>query len=455
MAPRNIKRPPGPKGNWLTGNLKTAQSGSFDFMFSSRDMYGDILYYRIALWSVYRLGHPDFAQHILQDNHRNYNKQSIDYKLLRRVSGNGLISSEGEFWLRQRRLMQPLFHRKRINALGSVMTEATERMLTRWPAEIRNGEPFDVTEAMTGLTMDIVSRALFSLDIGETAVSFSRAFSDVNEYLGSLDPLFAIAPWLPTPGLNKYRAGMAELNRIIYGLIDERRANPLHGNDDMLTLLIEAQDEETGEQMTDEQIRDETITLLIAGHETTANALAWTWYLLAQHPELREELERELEGVLAGRVPTMADMPQLVYTDKVIKESMRRYPPAWFISRTTIDWDELAGYPIPPKSFLSISTYLIHHHPDFWPEPFTFDPERFTPEQEKARPRYAYLPFGGGPRMCIGNHFAMTEAILLLATIAQHYRLDLSPGQEVIPEPLITLRPKGGLPMLVTRRSRG
>jgi cytochrome P450 len=151
----------------------------------------------------------------------------------------------------------------------------------------------------------------------------------------------------------------------------------------------------------------------------------------------------------------MADIPQLVYTDKVIKESMRRYPPAWFISRTTIDWDELAGYPIPPKSFFSLSTYLIHHHPDFWPEPFTFDPERFTPEQEKVRPRYAYLPFGGGPRMCIGNYFATTEAILLLATIAQAYRLDLSPGQEVIPEPLITLRPKGGLPMLVTQRSRG
>jgi cytochrome P450 len=454
MAISKIKRPPGPKGNLITGNLARAQAGNFDFMFESRDQYGDILYYRIALWYVYRLGHPDFAQRLLQDNHRNYNKQSIDYNILRRVSGNGLISSEGAFWLRQRRLMQPLFHRKRIHALGSVMTEAAERMLGRWGTEIKAGEPLDVAEAMTGLTMDIVSRALFSLDIGETAVSFSRAFSNVNEYLGSLDPLFVIAPWLPTAGMNKYRAGMAELNRIIYGLIAERRANPLHGNDDMLTLLIEAQDEETGERMTDEQIRDETITLLIAGHETTANALAWTWYLLAQHPEQREELERELEAVLAGRVPTMADIPQLVYTEKVIKESMRLYPPAWFISRTAIDWDELAGYPIPPKSFLSISTYLIHHHPDFWPEPFQFDPERFDAEQEKARPRYAYIPFGGGPRMCIGNHFAMTEAILLLATIAQHYRLDLAPGQVAIPEPLITLRPKGGLPMLVTQRIR-
>jgi cytochrome P450 len=444
-----MTHPPGPTNPWR--NMRRAQEDNLDFLRQTRDQYGDLLYYRLALWPVYRLGHPDHAQHVLQENQRNYNKQSIDYSVLRRISGDGLISSEGALWRRQRRLMQPLFHRRRIAALGEVMTGATERLLAEWDQR-PFPEPFNLSEALATLTLDIVSRALFSLEIGETAVTFHHAFNAVNQHLGRLDPLFVIAPWLPTASARRYNAGLRQLNQIIYDLIAYRRANPAEASDDMLTLLLEARDEASGEGMSDQQIRDETITLLIAGHETTANALSWTFYLLAQNPGAREELERELEAVLGGRVPTSEDVPQLVYTQQVIQEAMRLYPPAWFISRTAIAADEIGGYPIPPGAFVSISVYLIQRHPDFWPEPERFDPGRFAPEAEKGRPRYAYLPFGGGPRQCIGSNFAMTEATLLLATIAQRYRLHLPPGHVVQPQPLITLQPKGGLPVLAERR---
>lgn len=434
--------PPGPRGG-LLGVLPRLQADTLRFL-DETTWYGDIVKYRVAFWDVYRLSHPDFARHVLQDNHRNYNKASIDYDMLRRVSGNGLISNQGASWLQQRRLMQPLFHRRRIAALGPLFTAATERMLARWERQLAP-EPFDVAAAMTELTLDIVSQALFSLDIGTQGQAFSRAFTQVNEYLGSFDPLFAVTDRLPTRGMRRFRAGMATLDRIIYDIIASRRAASGNGRGDLLDLLLAAQDAETGARMDDRQVRDETITLLIAGHETTANALAWTWHLLGRHPQARAALEAELAHVLHGRLPTVADLPDLTYTTQVFKETMRLYPPAWFISRTTIAPDMIGGYRLPAGALVSISSYLIHRHPDFWPAPARFDPQRFTAVAEEDRPRYAYLPFGGGPRQCIGSGFAMTEAVLILATVAQRFRLEPVPGRHPQPEALITLRPRGGV----------
>ncbi len=435
--------PPGPRGG-LLGVLPRVQADSIRFL-EETTWYGDILKYRIAFWPVYRVSHPDYARHILQDNHRNYDKRSIDYDMLRRVSGNGLISNQGESWLHQRRLMQPVFHRRRIAALAETMTAATLDMLANWERDGIGSRPFDIAEAMTDLTLDIVSRALFSLDIGDTGKAFSEAFNQVNEYLGSFDPLFAFTDQLPTPGMRTYREAMATLDGIIYDIIAARRARPSDDNDDLLALLMAAEDADTGERMDDQQLRDETITLLIAGHETTANTLSWVWYLLGKHPQVQVDLQAELTQALGGRVPTMDDLADLTLTNQILKEAMRLYPPAWFISRTAIEPDVIGGYEIPSDSLVSISTYLIHRHPDFWRYPTQFRPQRFTAEAEKQRPRMAYLPFGGGPRMCIGNHFAMTEAALILALVAQRYRFTLASGRDPQPEALITLRPKGGV----------
>lgn len=455
---RRVKRPFGPKGNWLLGNLREVQRDTIGFLHRSAAQYGsDIQYYQIAFWNVYRLSHPDYNRYILQDNQRNYGKSTLDYDVLRRLSGNGLISNQGDSWLQQRRLLQPLFHRRRIAALGEVMVQATADLLPRWHTLAQNQTVFDVHEAMTDLTLDIVARALFSLDVRENGRLFSEAFHRVNEYFGSLDPVFAIAPWLPLPRIRRFYRNLAVMNQFIYDIIAQRRQQPQTGDKvDLLTLLLEARDEETGAGMDDRQIRDELITLLIAGHETTANLLTWCWYLLAQHPEARERLAEELDGVSLtavkanGRLPTITDLPQLTFTEQLLKETLRLYPPAWFISRNAIEEDEIGGYPIPAGSLVSVSTYLTHRHPAFWPQPNQFDPDRFTPQVEAARPRYAYLPFGGGPRLCIGNNFAMTEAMLILATLAPHFHLTLATNQPVLPDPLITLRVKGQLPMTVT-----
>lgn len=453
---RRVKRPFGPKGSWLLGNLREVQRDTIGFLHRSAAQYGpDIQYYQIAFWNVYRLSHPDYNRHILQDNQRNYGKSTLDYDVLRRLSGNGLISNQGESWLQQRRLLQPLFHRRRIAALGDIMVQATADLLPRWHTLAQNKTVFDVNEAMTELTLDIVARALFSLDVRQNGRLFSEAFHEVNEYFGSLDPVFAVAPWLPMPRIRRFYRNLGVMNQFIYDIIARRRQQPQTGDQvDLLTLLLEARDEETGAGMDDVQIRDELITLLIAGHETTANLLAWTWYLLAQHPAARERLDEELAGVSLpsikanGRLPTVADIPNLPFTEQLLKEALRLYPPAWFISRNAIDDDEIGGYPIPASSLVSVSTYLTHRHPDFWPQPDQFDPDRFTPAAEAARPRYAYLPFGGGPRLCIGNSFAMTEATLILATLAQQFRLTLATSHPVTPDPLITLRVKGGLQVI-------
>ena len=444
---RPIRLPPGPRGHWLWGSLLDFQADPLRAYTEAARQYGDIVRFRSGPWHSYLVTHPDYVKHVLQDNHRNYNKGALSDAYLKPLLGQGLITSEGDFWLRQRRLMQPAFHKQRLAHFGQTMTDKTLAMLDRWQTYAASGEPFDVSAEMMRLTLSIVGKTLFSAEVEDTSGEVGRAMEVAQAHVNyrTTHP-FSLPERFPTPRNRRFRQAKATFDRILLSIIEERRRS---GEDkgDLLGMLLAARDEATGEGMSDQQLRDETVTLFLAGHETTSNTLTWTWYLLSQHPEVARRLREELSRLLGGRTPTVADIPHLKYTTQVLEETMRLYPPAWVITRGAIGPDEIGGYPIPARALISISPYVTHRHPDFWPNPEVFDPERFTPERAADRPRYAYFPFGGGPRQCIGNNFALMEATLLLATIAQAGQLDLAPGHRVALEPLITLRPRYGMRM--------
>ncbi len=451
-----LPHPSGPMGKWPLGMLKPFQDAPLETMVTMFQEYGDAIRFRAALnFYGYLFFHPDHYRHILQDNNRNYTKiPHPSLSLLRPVLGNGLLTSDGDFWRRQRRLAAPAFHHKRLASFATTMTAATNAMLDGWHAVAKDGRSLDINAAMMHLTLEIVGKTLFSIDLTREADTVGEAFALVNEEIGRLTsiPFSEIGlkiPFLPSTRIvNKNKA---ILTNIVNGIIQERRRAELEG-EDLLGMLMAARDEETGEGMSDQQLHDEVMTIMLAGHETTAVSLAWTFYLLSEHPAVLEQLEAEVDGVLNGRLPTIADVPNLTYTTMMLEESMRLYPPAYAIARYGNEPDEVGGYYLPKDAIVTMSPYITHRHPDFWDDPERFDPQRFTPERKAERPRYAYLPFGGGPRICIGNSFAMTEAILLLACIVQRYRLTLVPGTAVELEPLITLRPKGKLLMTLTPR---
>jgi cytochrome P450 len=455
---KTMKHPPGPNPPWPLGIIRQFQGRPLAKMEELAAEYGDAVRFRAVLhYFGYFFFHPDHNKHVLQDNNKNYTKlPHPSLLLLTPVVGNGLLTSDGDFWRRQRRLAQPAFHRQRIAGFATTMTDATKAMLAKW----QDGQAFNLAEAMMHLTLEIAGKTLFSKDLTREADTVGEAFTAVNEEIASLSgkpfsyERLRFIPWWHSSKV--IRQNTAVLSEVVNNIITERRQSGQQ-KDDLLGMLMEARDEETGEGMTDRQLRDEVMTIMLAGHETTAVALSWVFYLLSQHPAVREKLERELVDVLGGgharRTPTVADIPDLRYTTMVIEETMRLYPPAYAIARFGHEPDVIGGYDVPANAILTLSPYMTHRHPAFWPEPLKFDPERFTPERVAERPRYAYLPFGGGPRQCIGNNFAMTEAILLLATIAQQFRLELQPGYRVEVEPLITLRPKGGLPMSAKRKA--
>lgn len=409
--------------------------------------YGDFFMFRMGNEHIYLISNPDAIYEILVANHAKFHKGAFyrdEVRGLARFLGNGLLTSDGEFWKRQRKLTAPALHAKRIEAYAGTMVEVTERMLDRWAGR----DALDVDSEMMHATLEIVAKTLFNVDMrGENADRIGDALTVLQHHMGGMS---LIPNWVPT--LGKYRAGRAVevMDGIVYDLITERRQT----NDDLgdlLSMLLLARDDD-GKGMSDEQVRDEAITLLLAGHETTANALNWTWMLLAQNPEAETKLHEELDTVLGGRAPTLADLKQLPYTEMVVKESMRLYPPAFSFSRMAIEDAVIHGYDVPKGSDLNIFTWFTHRDPRWWDAPEQFRPERFRPENEASIPRYAYLPFGGGPRVCIGNSFAMMEARLMLATMARRYQLRLTQEQHVELEPLITLRPKGGLQMRVEQR---
>lgn len=410
--------------------------------------FGDIVSARFLYVPCFFIFHPDYIEQILVAQQRNFIKSvSLQTPFMRRLVGNGLLSSEGEFWKRQRRLAQPAFHRERMHGYTQTMSAYTERMLAQWHA----GETRDIHEEMMQLTLEIVAKTLFDADVTSTAKEVGELLSIIVEpfsYQASFK--WILDNRLPTPAHRRFHRTAQRLDEIIYSIINERRAQQTDRGD-LLSMLLAAQDEDGG-HMTDKQLRDEAITIFLAGHETTAIAMSWTFYLLAEAPAVEEKLLAELQAVLGGRTPQMSDLPNLKFTEQIIKEAMRLYPPAYAIGRQAREDFELGGYRLPAKSQVFMFPYVTQRDPRFFPEPENFLPTRWTEEFTKQLPRYAYYPFGGGPRLCIGNSFALMEAALILATIAQKFRLHLAPGQTITPLPSVTLRPANGIKMTLLPR---
>jgi len=443
-----LKLPPGPKGLPIVGNVFEPRGNAVGYFTRCFRDYGDIVFVRFLGVPMCLVNRPDCIESVLVTQNNNFEK-SKDYRALRRVLGNGLLTSEGEFWRRQRKLVQPAFHQVRIAAYAEVMVSYTERMLASW----KDGEERDIHEAMMRLTLDIVAKTLFDTDVSREAEDVGAALQLLmSKFFRQAGFALLLPRSIPIPTTQQLRRAVAQLDKVIYEIIRRRRAGPATSGD-LLSVLLQAQDDE-GLRMTDRQLHDEIMTLFLAGHETTANALSWTWLLLGQHPEIEEKLVEELQRVLAGRAPAASDLPRLTYTDMVLRESMRLYPPVWVIGRRALAPFRMGEYELPAETNVLMSQLITHRDGRYFPEPERFDPDRWGPSDPRnlALPRFAYFPFGGGPRVCVGAGFAMMEAVLLLATIAQKFRLTLVPGQNVKYLPSVTLRPKSGIRMIAERR---
>jgi len=418
------------------------------FITSLARTYGDLVTYRIGGETIFLVNDPAEVKDILVTQNRNFTK-SRGLERVKRLLGNGLLTSEGAEHLRQRRLMQPAFHRERIAGYGETMVMYADRARSGW----REGETRDIAQEMMRLTLSIAGKTLFDVDIEKQAEEVGEAMNDVMEsFWTSMLPFADFLERMPIPKLRRARMARARLDRIIYAMIAERHASGRdHG--DLLSMLLDAQDEEAGgRRMTDTQVRDEAMTILLAGHETTANALTWTWYLLSQTPAVEAKLHDEVDRVLQGRLPGVGDLASLPFVEKVVTEAMRLYPPAWVIGRRAIAAYPIGGYVAPARTIMMMSPYLLHHDPRYFPEPDRFHPDRWTPEFKAALPPFAYFPFGGGPRRCIGESFAWMELVLVVASIAQKWKLTLVPGHPVELRPVVTLRTKHGMKMALAGR---
>ena len=443
-----LRHPPGPKGKLLGGNFTAFRRDSLAYLQKAASDYGDVVYFRFGPQDVFFLNHPDYIKDVLVTHHQSFMKGRA-LQRAKRLLGEGLLTSEGEFHRRQRRLAQPAFHRGRIASYGAVMTDYAARTASRW----HDGQTLDISQEMMRLTLAIVGKTLFDTDVEAEADEIGAALTSVMELFDFLLlPFSELLEKLPLPHVRRFQKARARLDDTIYRIIEERRrSNEDRG--DLLSMLLAARDEEgDGGQMNDEQVRDEVMTLFLAGHETTANLMTWTWYLLSQHPDVEAKLHEELDAVLEGKQPTVEDVPLLRYTEMVVAESMRLYPPAWAIGRLALREHEIGGYTIPAKALVLLSPYVAHRDERYFPDPTRFDSERWTPEAKESRPQFAYFPFGGGTRRCIGEGFAWMEGILLLASLARNWRMRLVPGHRVETLPVITLRPKHGMRMTMEKR---
>ena len=440
--------PQGPKGGRVMGNMREFNRDTLGFVERCAREFGDVVLTRFLYVPAYFLFHPEHIEYVLATGSKNFVKaMSLRSPFFLRLIGNGLVTSEGEFWRRQRRLAQPAFHRDRVRAYGETMVAFAERMLSTW----RDGETLDAHEEMMRLTQSIVVKTLFSADVSDEADRVGAALRRIVEPFAAQATLkWILDNRLPTPGHFRYNRAVREIDRVVYHIISERRASGA-GEGDLLSMLLRAQDED-GTQMTDRQLRDEVMTLFLAGHETTALALTWAWYLLARDPEAEGALHAELSEVLGGRAPTVEDLPRLRYCDWVIKESMRLYPPAYAVGREAVRDCEVGGYRIPEGMQVFAFQWVVQRDARWYEEPEAFRPGRWREEVASRLPKFAYFPFGGGPRQCIGNSFATMEAVLLLAAIAQRFRLRLAPGHAVELLPAMSLRPRGGVRVKLERR---
>ena len=443
--------PPGPRGLPILGVLPAVRRNPTAVFMNAALGFGDVAYLKIGPRRGFLITNPADVRHVLQDNARNYHKSPL-YDKLRLSIGNGLLTSEDEFWLRQRRIAQPAFHHRRIAALSSVMSDVARDAAAGWQTIAADGRPVDVENEMMRLTRTVVLRALLGADLGPFTATIDDAWTVINQHVGESFWSLGLTDRLPTRRYRRFQAARAVLRDAVDYVISQRRRSATESTD-LLSMLLSARDEESGEAMTDEQLRVEVTTFLLAGQETTSLALTWTWYLLSQHASARRRLEEEIDAVLDGRPPEYSDLVNLPYTRMVIDEAMRLYPPAWGFSRQALADDELGGFHLPRGWLAFVIPYVLHRLPQFWHDPEAFDPERFLPEPSAERPKFVYVPFGAGPRQCIGSHFALIETQLVVATLAQRYRLHLVPGHRVEPWPLITLRPRFGMPMTIERRA--
>ncbi len=440
------ERPPGPKGQLIMGVMREFNRDTLGFIERCRD-YGDVVRTRFLWVHAYFLYNPADIETLLTTNARSYRKaESLRSPFFHRLVGNGLVTSEGDFWRRQRRLAQPAFHRQRISSYGDIMVQYAQRTIANW----QDGEQRDLSRDMTRLTLEIVVKTLFNSDVSKDADHVGRILTSLVQPFASQATLkWILDNRLPTPGHRRYFNAVSEIDRIVFRIIAERRASG-YDEGDLLSMLLQAQDDD-GTRMSDAQLRDEVMTLFLAGHETTALALSWSWYLLASHPEAEKKFHAELDEVLGGRIPAVSDMPNLKYTEMIAKEAMRLYPPAYAVGREAIEETEIGGFHVPKGTQLFAFQWVTHRDPRFFDDPAAFKPERWTGEISEQLPKYAYFPFGGGPRQCIGNYFAMMEIVLLLATIGQRFRFALR-DEKVEVLPVLSLRPKSGIKVRVMKR---
>lgn len=435
-----------PTSKWENQTQVRTYQSPLPFLLQAWEKQGDVVFLEQGgKPGTILLCHPDHLKHVLQNNHRNYTRSQL-LQPAAPLLGNGLVTSTGSLWHQQRRLMQPAFHRQQLTTLVTTMVGVIQAMLERWNAAAM---PLDIAAEMKHLTMQIVVATLFGFDMGDATETVGQAFHEV---VAQLRKRLQTKTTPMTKVENEsFWAALSQLDAIVYEMIARRRCESREFCD-LLTMLLAARDEESNEGMNDQQLRDEVMTLFVSGHETTTDGLTWMWYLLTQHPEVAEKLYREIDETVRGRVPTFADLPLLPYSMQVIQEALRFYPPVSLFGRTPLTPDEIDGYTIPAHAQIILCPYITHRHPAFWSHPTQFDPERFTPEQSVHRPRYAYLPFGGGPHQCIGNHFALLMIQLILILVMQKYKLCLIPGQTIVPQPTSTFAPGQGVLMSLETR---
>jgi cytochrome P450 len=422
MSSAPLPMPPSPRGS-----TRELVRQPLSFFLAITRQYGDVVCYRTAPEVAFLINHPDHIRHILVENNKNYSKATYSNTKFKDVIADGLLVSEGDSWLRQRRLMQPAFHQNRLAQLVPLVISETTRVIEQMDAAAADGRPVDISKLMAGLTLSITTKALFGVDLGD----------EVNN-VG--DVINMAADLLEKPNHARFQNALQYVDQVVLGIIEEHRSKNVDTGD-LLSKLLQARDEETGQGMDDQQLRNQVITLLLAGYETTANALTWTWYLLAQNPEQTADLRAEAINVLPDGLPSGDDLANLPYTRMVFEESLRLYPPAWVLGRKALGEDEIGGYRVPAGTIIAISPYVVHRHMDYWEAPELFDPLRFSAEGSARRHRFAYLPFGAGPRQCIGNTLALLEAQIIVSMIARRFELTLVPDQDIHPQPLFILRP--------------
>jgi cytochrome P450 len=444
LKPSTLAWPPKASGVPLVGALPGLLMERLDFLERAQQRLGDIFTLNLGVLDAIILCHPRHVQHVLVDEARKYGKGGPFWDSIRTFLGNGLPTSEGEFWKRQRRMMQPAFHHQRMVALTGKMGEAIDESLASWEQVARTGAPFDLAQGLSRMTMNVMVRALFGSGLEEAEVErVGPALAYIIEYMLGGTLTQGLPDWVPIPGRTRYQEAIRLIDAVVSRIIEQGRRSA--EDESLLSLLLHAVDTETGEQMTPAQLRDEVMSLFAAGYETTSVGLAWAFHLLTRHPESFQRMRTEVDEVLGERMPDFAGLRQLTYTRNVLQESLRLYSPAYWVPRTSSEEDELDGYRIPAGKMVLVFPHLIHHHPAIWEEPRRFDPDRFTPERSEGRHKQAWVPFGAGQRLCIGKEFSLLEGQLILARVAQRYEMSAVAGREPRVDIGTSLRVKGGV----------